>query len=154
MAPRAAVAELVPRYWIGVVSHAHVQRGVEGGFAQLGHGKQAPLRRLSRGDWLIYYSPRTAPPDGEPLQAFTAIGRVDDDDAIQVEMGDDFRPWRRRMRYERSREVPASELLDQLELVPDRRRWGLIARRGLVEIGRADFERIATAMLGGVPDAR
>jgi hypothetical protein len=27
----------------------------------------------------------------------------------------------------------------------------MIVRRGLVEIGRADFERIATAMLGRVP---
>ena len=72
----------MPRYWIGVVSRAHVRRGVEDGFAQLGHGKDAPLRRLSRGDWLIYYSPRTAHPDGEPLQAFTAIGRVEDDDVF------------------------------------------------------------------------
>ena len=144
----------MPRYWIGVVSRAHVRRGVEDGFAQLGHGKDAPLRRLSRGDWLIYYSPRTAHPDGEPLQAFTAIGRVEDDDVFRATMADDFRPWRRRVRYERSTDVPAAELLDRLELVRDRRRWGMIVRRGLVEMGRADFERIAAAMLGAVPDER
>lgn len=31
--------------WIAVVSRAHVMRGVEGGFAQLCHGKRSPLAR-------------------------------------------------------------------------------------------------------------
>ena len=45
------------RYWLGVVSRAHVERGVAGGFAQLCHGRAAPLARMQTGDWLIYYSP-------------------------------------------------------------------------------------------------
>ena len=63
-------------YWIGVVSRAHVQGGVAGGFAQLCHGKERPLRRMRTGDWLIYYSPRTEREGGAPIQSFTAIGRV------------------------------------------------------------------------------
>src|SRR5207302_9252407 len=133
---RSSAPERVPRYWIGVAAREHVLRGVEGGIAQLGHGKEAPLRRLARGDWLVYYSPRVAHPDGEPLQAFTAVGEVEDDDVFQVELSAGFRPWRRRVRYESAREVPAAEVLDELEVVPDRRRWGLVVRRGLVEIGR------------------
>ena len=31
------------RYWIGVACREHVGRGVAGGFAQLCHGKAAPL---------------------------------------------------------------------------------------------------------------
>jgi EVE domain len=141
----------VARYWIGVVSRSHVLRGVEGSFAQLGHGKEAPLRRLSAGDWLVYYSPRTEHPDGKPLQAFTAIGQVTDDEVVRVEATDDFHPWRRRVRYQPAREVPARVLLDDLEIVPEPRRWGMVVRRGLVEIGRGDFELIARAMLGSVP---
>jgi hypothetical protein len=53
--------------WIGVVSHSHVLRGVTGGFAQMNHGKQAPLKRMKAGDGLIYYSPRESYPDGAPL---------------------------------------------------------------------------------------
>ncbi len=64
------------RYWIGVVSLSHVKRGVAGGFAQLGHGKSAPQRRMSTGDWHIFYSPRTDIENGEPLRQFTAIGQV------------------------------------------------------------------------------
>jgi hypothetical protein len=48
----------VARYWVGVVSREHVRRGVEGGFCQLSHGKEAPLRRLAPGDGFVSYSPR------------------------------------------------------------------------------------------------
>ena len=34
------------QFWIGVVSRAHVQIGVSGGFVQLNHGKKAPLQKL------------------------------------------------------------------------------------------------------------
>ncbi|MGG1220830.1 EVE domain-containing protein, partial [Priestia endophytica] len=29
------------RYWVGVASRDHVMKGVQGGFAQLCHGKEA-----------------------------------------------------------------------------------------------------------------
>ena len=45
------------RYWIAVVSKEHVMKGVQGGFAQAGHGKSAPLKKMKKDDWLIYYSP-------------------------------------------------------------------------------------------------
>ena len=67
------------RYWVGVVSASHIKLGVKGGFAQLCHGKSAPLKRMHPGDWLIYYSPRMDMAQTEPLQAFTAIGKVADD---------------------------------------------------------------------------
>ena len=47
------------KYWIGTVSQEHVLRGVAGGFCQVCHGKAAPLNRMKRGDWLLYY--RTHP---------------------------------------------------------------------------------------------
>ncbi len=64
------------RFWIGVVSHDHVQRGVELGIAQFNHGKRAPAAHMHQGGWLIYYSPRTSYPSGAPLQAFTAVGQI------------------------------------------------------------------------------
>jgi hypothetical protein len=45
------------RYWIGAVSKEHVEIGVREGIAQLGHGKRAPLARLKKDDWFVYYSP-------------------------------------------------------------------------------------------------
>jgi EVE domain-containing protein len=55
------------RYWIGVVSRDHVQRGVAGGFCQLCHGKAAAMQRLTPGDWIVFYSRRTAMRAGEVL---------------------------------------------------------------------------------------
>jgi len=63
-------------YWVGVVSLDHVALGVAGGFVQLNHGKAGPLERMQPGDGFVFYSPKSAYPDGDTLQAFTAIGRV------------------------------------------------------------------------------
>lgn len=80
------------RFWIGVVSEEHVKIGEKDGFAQLCHGKHAPLKRMNAGDWLIYYSPKTKYPDGNPLQAFTAIGMVKSGNVYQVQMAPEFFP--------------------------------------------------------------
>ena len=44
------------KYFVAVVSRDHVMKGVEGGFAQVGHGKSEPLKKMKKDDWLIYYS--------------------------------------------------------------------------------------------------
>jgi hypothetical protein len=54
-------------YWINTVSADHVQRGVAGGFTQANHGKPYMLRKMARGDWIIFYSPKTALEQGEFL---------------------------------------------------------------------------------------
>ena len=71
-------------YWIGVVSKEHVDMGVAGGYTQVNHGKAGPLERMRAGDGFAFYSPRTSYPDGEPLQAFTAIGRIRNGTVYQV----------------------------------------------------------------------
>ncbi len=62
------------RYWLGVVSKEYVQRGVLGGFAQICHGKKAPLAKLTSGDRFIYYSPKLTMDRQEPCKCFTAVG--------------------------------------------------------------------------------
>ncbi|WP_028550228.1 EVE domain-containing protein [Paenibacillus sp. UNC451MF] len=136
------------RYWVGVVSASHVKRGVQGSFAQLCHGKSAPLRRMSLNDWLIYYSPKTDMEKGEPLQAFTAIGKVADDKVYEFQMSESFVPIRRNIHYIPCQEVKIKDLLDQLSFTRGERNWGYTFRFGHFEIGREDFLTIAGAMLG------
>lgn len=64
------------QYWIAVACKEHVQGGVQGGFAQVCHGKKSPLSRMKKADWIIYYSPATRFREKEPCRAFTAIGKV------------------------------------------------------------------------------
>jgi hypothetical protein len=134
------------RYWIGVVSKSHVSVGVQGGFAQLCHGKSAPLRRMMPGDWLIYYSPRTDYNLGEPLQAFTAIGQVIDNLVYEYPMTDSFVPYRRNIKYTSCIDTSIHALLEQLTFTKGIKNWGYPFRTGHFEINQEDFMTIAKAM--------
>lgn len=137
---------MTPRFWVGVVSKEHVLRGVEGGFAQLCHGKRAPLARMQPGDWLVYYSPRSAFRGGAPCQSFTALGSVVEDSVYAFDMGGGFVPFRRAVRFLPCHDAPIRPLLDRLSFLPDRQHWGAPFRRGHFEIPAEDFRCIVEAM--------
>ena len=61
--------------------------------------KKAPLKPNEKGDYLLYYSPKYQMNDQEKLQNFTAVGKILDDTAYQVEMFEDFFPFRRDVSY-------------------------------------------------------
>jgi hypothetical protein len=133
-------------YWIGVVSKNHVSIGVAGGFTQLNHGKAGPLERMHPGDGFVFYSPRTAYPDGPPLQAFTAIGRVARGEIFQAEPGDGFRPFRRAVDYLPASDAPIKPLIDELTFIRSKQHWGAAFRFGFLRVPEQDFARIAAAM--------
>lgn len=130
--------------WLGVVSRAHVQRGVAGGFAQLCHGKAQPLRRMRRGDWLIYYSPAIEM-GGAPLRAFTAIGQVEGEEIYRYDMGGGFIPYRRDVRYFEAKEAMLDMIKQELKFCAGPN-WGMALRRGHLPLDAADFATIAAAM--------
>jgi EVE domain-containing protein len=134
------------RYWVNTISRAHVQNGVAGGFTQADHGKDSRLKRLSKGDAIVFYSPRADMRAGETVQRFTAIGEIDDDAPYQVEMSPEFHPWRRRVKFLPSAEAPIQPLIENLEFIPNKKSWGFPFRRGLFEIKETDFKTIARAM--------
>lgn len=133
------------RYWIIVASQDHVKLGVAGEFAQAGHGKRQGLARMHAGDQLIYYSPKYVFDGVEPLHAFTALGEVMDDEIVQVEMSPDFKPFRRKVKYERTGVVKIEPLIKDLEFIRNKKSWGYAFRFGILEIQRQDFERIGQA---------
>ena len=134
------------RDWVNTVSLAHVCRGVAGGFTQANHGARTRLSRLRAGDRIVFYSPRTDYPDGEPLQQFTACGVVTGTDAYQVEVSPQFHPWRRDVAFAPCLPAPIRPLLPHLGFVLDGSNWGFTFRRGLFEVPAEDFDRIVAAM--------
>ncbi len=135
------------RYWLGVVSREHVRRAVGLGIAQVNHGRRTPLQRMQPGDGIVYYSPRERIRDGEPVKAFTAIGTLDDREPWQADEGS-FQPRRRAVSYRRdAREAPVDDLRDRLELTASPK-WGVMLRRGLLELSAHDYAVIAEAMTG------
>ena len=143
-----------PTYWVSTISRDHVRLSVEGGFTQAGHGKASGLKRVKADDWLVYYSPKTSLRDGEPLQAFTAMGRVIDEELYQVEQAPGFAPWRRNIEFIRATEAPIRPLIDQLSFIKDKRRWGYMFRVGLFKIPQEDFALISQAMKVKNPGSR
>jgi hypothetical protein len=138
-------------YWINVVTREHVLVGVAGGFTKADHGRATRLKLLAHGDGIVFYSPRTEFVGGKPLQSFTAIGRVADDEPFQVAMSASFHPWRRQVQFFDCAEASIRPLIGHLAFIEDKTHWGFPFRRGLFEIDRTDFVGIATAMKATVP---
>jgi hypothetical protein len=140
------------QFWVGVVSREHVRVGVEGGFIQLTHGKRAPLQRMHAGDGLVMYSPRTSYPDGQPLQRFTAIGIVTTGTIYQVQMAEDFKPYRIDIGFfGEAVEAAIKPLVERLSFITNKTHWGAAFRFGYIKIPAADFALIAGEM--GVAEA-
>ena len=146
MADNADNADSPQRFWINTISLDHVELGVAGGFTQADHGRDTRLRRLRRGDAIAFYSPRTTVGARAPLQRFTALGEVVDDEPYRVETRPDVHHWRRRLDFEQVAAVPIRPLLPLLGFVTDEQRWGLPFRRGLFEVTAGDFGVVAGAL--------
>lgn len=135
------------KYWINVVSKNHVQGGVEGGFTQANHGKPWALKKMKKGDWIIFYSPKTAFENGESLQAFTALGQIIDEQPYQTIVNETFEPWRRNVRFENVKEASIRPLIEPLEFIQNKQQWGYRFRLGVIEINEHDYDLIRNAMI-------
>ena len=134
------------KYWINIISKDHVMVGKEGGFVQAGHGKEASVKKLQPDDIMIFYSPKTSLQNGKPVQAFTAIAEIKEQDVYQVVINDDFQPYRKNAKYEYCKEVSIRPLIEKLEFITNKKHWGLRFRLGLFEINQHDFELIYRLM--------
>ncbi|MFM6990222.1 MAG: EVE domain-containing protein [Rhodoferax sp.] len=135
--------------WIAVACAAHARRGCavpEQGYMQVCHGKRAPLQRVAPGDRVAYYSPTVSMGGKDRLQAFVSIGLVQSGQPYEFNMGGGFVPYRRDIAYVPAQEVSILPLLDDLEFVEDRSRWGYKFRFGLFTISDHDMALIAAAM--------
>lgn len=134
-------------HWIAVACADHVARGVAGGFMQVCHGKQAPLARIRPGDRVAYYSPTHQMGTSDGLQAFTAIGTVQDGAPYMFDMGGGFVPWRRDVAWDTTAcPAPIRPLLPQLEFTRGQKNWAAPLRFGLVRIVAEDMAVIAEGM--------
>ncbi len=134
------------KYWINTVSKDHVLIGKKIGMVQANHGKLAPIKKLNTGDQILFYSPKTSLEKAEPLKAFTAIATIVDENIYQVELSNDFKPFRRNALYEDCKEVKIEPLIDKLDFIKNKKSWGYIFRFGLFQIGQHDFELICNKM--------
>lgn len=113
---------------------------------QVGHGKLAPLKRMSAGDRVAYYSPTVIYGAKDAFQSFVSIGIVQPGEPYAFDMGGGFVPYRRDVKYVKAKEASILPLLDDFDFVEDRQRWGYKFRFGLFEVNDHDMRLIALAM--------
>ncbi|MBX7045757.1 MAG: EVE domain-containing protein [Ignavibacteria bacterium] len=134
------------KYWVVVACKSHVLKGVEGGFMQANHGKEAPLKRVKKGDWVLFYASKEGMDSKEPYQKFVAMGQAQDDEITKVNMGKGFEPFRRKLKFKKSKEAEIRPLIEKLDFIKNKKSWGFIFRFGFFEIPKQDFELIAAEM--------
>lgn len=136
------------KYWIGV-AHLKQAKAAEGaGFVAFSHGRESAVRKVSPGDRVIYYSPKTDF-EGTAVQAFVALATVMGEPEQRQMPNTDFTPWTRAAEFTTVSEVPVKPMLEDLTFVTNPRHWGMAFRRSLFEITEGDFILISNAMRGG-----
>lgn len=134
------------KYFLICASRDHVLKGAEGGFAQAGHGRKDLISKLSKGDWIVFYSSKDKFENGKPLQKFTALGKVTDEDPYQANTTGDFKPYRRNVEFKNVEETEIRSLLEQLTFIKNKKKWGFYLISGFREISKEDFNVINNKM--------
>jgi predicted RNA-binding protein len=134
------------KYWIISASKDHVKNGLRKGIAQANHGKDTQLKRMKKGDYVLYYSSKMKLTKQDKCQEFTGIGILPDDEIFQVQVTDNFIPWRRKLVIIETKDISILPLINDLNFIPNKQKWGFPFRFGFFEIEKSDFELIFTKM--------
>ncbi len=134
-------------YWIIVASRDHLMRGVEGALSGKSWKKGLlwPVCRLVTA--CFFYSPKERYGFAQPLQQFTAIGQVKDDDIYQAEVSPDFKAYRRDVVFFPCKPVAIRPLVARLTFIANKSAWGFVFRQGFFGIPEDDFTLLSKLML-------
>lgn len=130
------------KYWLAVISLDHAKIAAGSSFLQVCHGKIAPLRRTSAEDQFFIYSPKTGMGRGESIMSITYRGSFDDEHIYQVEQSPDFFPYRKKVTFDYSFKPVPIHSIPGMEFTA-KSNWGLMMRRGFIELSAADAARIS-----------
>ncbi len=139
--------DIAQKYWIIVASKDHVKTGISEGIAQACHAKATPLKRMKKGDFVIYYSGKQTLGKPDKCQEFTAVGKVLDNEIYQFQVSEDFCPSRRNIEYLQCEDISILPLIYDLQFIQNKQSWGYPFRFGFFEINKHDFDLISTQML-------
>ncbi|MEP6951752.1 MAG: EVE domain-containing protein [Ginsengibacter sp.] len=134
------------KYFLICASRDHVLMGIDQGIARAGHGRKDFMSKPSKGDWIVYYSSKDKFGDGNLYQRFTAIGKITGDEPYQPGTRGKFKPYRRNVDYKTSHEAEIHPLIENINFIKNKKRWGFYLISGFREISKEDFEIIKHAM--------
>jgi predicted RNA-binding protein len=134
------------KFWVVVTSRDHALDGAKAGVVQVNHGKEHPLKRMSAGDKILFYASKKTYGQKELSQRFVALAILADDTIFQYSVSEDFKPYRRKADYKDVKEAEIRPLIDKLEFIKNKEKWGYIFRTVFFEIDKHDFELIESHM--------
>ncbi len=102
---------------------------------------------MRKGDYVVYYSGKQNFGRPEKCQEFTALGKVLDEETYQVNVSEDFCPSRRNIEFLQCENISILPLINDLEFIQSKKKWGYPFRFGFFEISQPDFNIISTQML-------
>lgn len=138
---------MAQKHWIAVVHKSLATIMAQHGFVAFSHGKKLAADKVSVGDSVILYAPKTDF-EGDPVQAFVGLAAVTGEQSTERAFpGTDLTAWTRAARFAKTRDVPVKPMLEDLGFVTNPRYWGMAFRRSLFEISQADFDHIEKAMI-------
>ncbi|HEV3223553.1 MAG TPA: EVE domain-containing protein [Puia sp.] len=138
---------IVTKYWVILASKDHVKAGIVQGIAQACHGKSSPLKRMKKGDLIVYYSGKQTMGKQDKCQEFTALGKVIDGEIYQFQVTEDFCPSRRNIEFSQCKDTSVLPLINDLDFIQNKKNWGSSFRYGFFEINQHDFDLISSQML-------
>lgn len=139
------------KYWILIAPKNQVVRAIAEGYAQTGHGKAHPLKRMNVGDGFIYYSPKLEYGGEVQCQRFTAIGYVVGEKVYSVELTPTIKAARREVKYLMCTDAQIRPLIPNLTFIKDKQHWGNIFKFDIIQVQSNDFMLIAKALNTKVP---
>ena len=114
------------KFWVVVTSRDHALDGATAGVVQVNHGNNGPLKRMSAGDKILFYAGKKIYGQKELCQRFVALAILVDDEIFQYEVSADFKPYRRKAEYAKVKEAEIRPLIDGLEFIKNKKKWGFI----------------------------
>ncbi len=94
----------------------------------------------------MFYSSKENLGDKKVYQKFTAIAQVKDELIYQTEMFKGFEPFRRKVTFLDCQETEIRPLINDLEFILNKKKWGFPFRYGFLEISKRDFNLITSKM--------
>lgn len=130
------------KFWVVVTSRDHALDGMKEGIVQINHGKEMPLRQMSPGDYVLFYAGKKIYGQKELSQSFVALAVLTHELIFQIEVSADFKPFRRRAKYQKVEETAIRPLISELDFIRNKQKWGFVFRSGIFEISKHDFDLI------------
>eukprot|EP01080_Neovahlkampfia_damariscottae_P002413 gene2413-2877_t len=138
------------KFWLIVASKDHVKVGTEKGFAQACHGKKTWISKPKKGDKVVFYSSKNQfenTSKENKLMSFTALGTFNSDELTTSKISERTF-FRRTVDFEKStKDVSIKSILDQLEFIKNKDKWGIEVRNGMRQIPKNDYSLIESLML-------